>query len=364
MASRWWGLNRRQTAIALVVAVVIGVVGALLISGGGGSDQSRPNLQVNGIAAGTKGSPHAVWVFGFRTLRFDPDLGALQQVNVTAFGSVVGQDGRVDMYDIGTGGVGVLRSARNTVELLGTIHGGSNPPSLFTNALAATDGALWLAPNPGEVTRFDLASGRAGPPIALATGGNPPGSTSLVAAKRVVVSASDDDTGITLHRIDPATSAVAAVGRIELPSPALAGLATDGTHVWVVANDTIYDLDAATLSVIRTVTVGPRDRAVRGAVVADGALWMLARNGGALARLAPDASSVTIPVRLLPAVPKQFRTPASLVTDGTRIYAMVQTSNRDGNHQVRLVEHRIDGAAQPTGVEIPSSVFAGAAVAT
>jgi hypothetical protein len=363
MASRWWGLNRRQTAIALVVAVVIGVVGALLV-GGGGSDQSRPNLEVKSIAAGTRGSPHAVWVFGFRTLRFDPDLGALQQVDLTAFGSVVGREGRVDMYDIGTGRVGVLRSARNTVDLLGTIPGGSNPPSLFTNALAATEGALWLAPNPGEVTRFDLASAQAGPPIALDTGRNTPGSTSLVAAKSVVVSASDDDTGITLHRIDPATSAVAAVGRIELPSPALAGLATDGTHVWVVANDTIYDLDAATLSVTRTVTVGARDRAVRGAVVAGGALWMLARNGGALARLAPDASSVTIPVRLLPDVPKQFRTPASLVTDGTRIYAMVQTSNRDGDHQVRLVEHRIDGAAQPTGVEIPSSVFAGAAVAT
>src|SRR6476469_1796449 len=113
MASRWWGLNRRHTLIAFGATIAIGIVVALVLGGNGST--STPSATPAGptrIEAGTPGTRHAVWTFGFETLRFDERLRHPEQlVGVEGFGSVYGNDGRTYMYDAASGRIGVLRSA-------------------------------------------------------------------------------------------------------------------------------------------------------------------------------------------------------------------------------------------------------------
>ena len=154
--ARFWGLSRRQTVMALAAAVVVGVVIALVTAGGGPTRTDRTVPDVVRVSRGTPGARSAVWVFGFRTLRFDPRRRAVQQVDVTGFGSVQGVDGRVYMYDPGTGRVGVLTSRRNTLTDLARIPGGVAQDDTFAPVLAPLGSSLWLVSAPGRVTRFDL----------------------------------------------------------------------------------------------------------------------------------------------------------------------------------------------------------------
>src|SRR3954463_8071789 len=109
MASRLWGLTRRQTVIAFAVAIAIGIIIAVLTT----RSDPDPSPTPGGIArveSNHPGARHAVWVFGFETLRFDAQLRHAQHLPFTGFGSVQGADGRVYMYDAGTGRVGVIEN--------------------------------------------------------------------------------------------------------------------------------------------------------------------------------------------------------------------------------------------------------------
>src|SRR6476619_3695530 len=110
MATRLWGLTRRQTVIAFAIAIAIGIIVAVLTNR---TDSTpAPGDGIAQVRRGHPGARHAVWVFGFETLRFDAQLRHAQHVPFTGFGSVQGADGHVYMYDAGTGRVGVIENAR------------------------------------------------------------------------------------------------------------------------------------------------------------------------------------------------------------------------------------------------------------
>jgi hypothetical protein len=93
MASRLWGLTRRQTLFAFAAAIAIGIVIAIVTT----RSDSKPSSTTNPggiapVAAGERGARHAVWVFGFQTLRFDPALRHAQHLPFAGFGAVQGAD--------------------------------------------------------------------------------------------------------------------------------------------------------------------------------------------------------------------------------------------------------------------------------
>lgn len=370
MAGRFWGLTRRQTVVALGAAVVVGVLVAIALGGNGTTSSPTSNQPgPRRVVAGTRGSPHAVWVFGFDTLRFDRRLGHAQQVaGAKGFGSVLGARGRVYLYEPTSGRVGVLPSARNRLETIGRAPSGAAQDDLFAPGLAVDDGTLWLVSAPGRLTRFGLTDRRADPPLDVgdAGDGDTPVATGVVARSGTVVTATQDDGGIVLARVDPATRTRTTTTRLDLAAPfALDGLATDGTHVWVVAAGTVYALDATDLAVTRTIPLdGHRAGAVRGAVGAAGALWLVADNGATLLRVDTTTGRVTTAMRILAHAPSAFRIPASLVTDGAGVWAMVQKGDDPDDHRVRVVTYDARRGVAGTAVDLPSRLFAGALAAT
>jgi hypothetical protein len=365
---RLWGLSRRQTVVVLCAAVLVGIVGALVIGGSGSSGDGAPSrLGIRRIRTGSPASPHAVWVFGFQTLRLDPALRRAEELPVTGFGAVQGTDGRVYLYEAGSGRVGVLVAARNRLDTLAVLAPGTVETNPWAPVVAVDGHALWLVDAPGRVTRFDVPGRRAGPPIAVTVPGAGPSTvTGVVAAAGSVFAASRDAAGVAVARVDPSSSAVTVTGHFALDASAtLDGFATDGTHVWVLAAGTLYDLDATTLGVDRTIQI-PRQTpgSVKGAAVARGGVWLLADNGATLARVDAASGRVTAPLEILADTPAGFRIPASLVSDGTSVWAMVQRDDDPASHRVRVVGFDARTRTATRAADLPSSLFAGAAAVT
>jgi len=364
MANRLWGLTRRQTVLAFATAIAIGIIVAVLTTR---SDSTpSPGTGIARVAAGAPGPRQAVWVFGFQTLRFDARLRHAQHLPFTGFGSVQGSDGRVYMYDAGTGRVGVIESARNTRTVLGTIPGGRPQDDTFAPVIAPTASALWIASAPGELTRFDLGSRRADAPIRLTDAGATSQATGVVATPGAVVAVTRDATGLGITRVDPSTHVIGATEHVELTEPfTLDGIAADEEHLWIVAGGSVFDVDPGTLTVTRRVRiVGQDSGGVRGAALVADTLWVLAENGASIGRLDVATGRVDRVVRVLTTTPAAFRTPASLVSDGTRIWAMVQRNGARDDHAVRLVGYDPGRRAATTGIDLPSALFAGAAAAS
>jgi hypothetical protein len=363
MPNRFWAFNRLQTIVLLVLAIGVGIVGAVLLGGTSGDRGTVTSLSVRPVEVGTRGSSHALWVFGLETLRFDAELRGVGRLGVAGFGSVLGCDGEVYMYDPGTARVGVLHTARNRLELIGRVPGGATEQSPFAQLVAHDGRALWLVPLPGMLQRFDLATQAVSAPTNVDTD-RAPILSGVVAASGTVIVATQDASGIALSRVDPSSTAVTATVRVDLTGAfALDGLATDGTRVWMIANDTAYSFDATTLARWGVVRLGVASNAARGAVIVDQALWVLADNGATLVKV-DNNEKVTTVLRILREPLPAFRIPASLVSDAKRIYAMVQTGTRSGDHQVRIVGYDVATNKMSRGIELPSKIFAGAITIT
>jgi len=366
---RLWGLSARQSAALFAAAALVGVVVALVLGPTPRPDPSAAKAAagVARVEPGTPGPARAVWVFGFETIRLDPHLRAARQLAITGFGYVAGHDGVVYMYNPSSGQVGVLDARTNRLHLIAALPPGTTQRNLFVPTIAAHGTDLWLVSTPGQLTRLDLGTKQADPPIELASHSSaaPPSgaiATGVVVTPQGVVTATQWPEGIDVARIDPATHSVA--GHVLLDAPdavSLDGLATDGAHVWVVAGNTIHQLEVSTLTPSGAWTVpGQPPGSTRGAVTAAGEVWTLTDAGATLAHLDPRTGTLTSAARLLEQAPGVFRTPASLVTDGQMVWAMVQRGRTPNDRTARVVG--FDPARQrPTrGIDVPSRVFAGA----
>ena len=370
MASRWWGLTRRQTVLAFGATITIGIVVALVLGGNDSTSKARLTPDPHGparVRPGTRGTPHGVWAFGFETLRFDDRLRNPQQlVGVDGFGSVYGVSGRTYMYDAASGRVGVLRSASNRLEPLGTTPRGAAQEAVFAPTIAVGGGALWLVSAPGRLTRFELASGRPDVPIELVASDRAPVTTGVVAAAGAVFTATLDATGITVSRLDATTHGITGTTHLDLASPVtLDGFAGDATDLWVVAGGTVHELNPVDLGVTRTIPVAAATPGtVQGAAVAGDALWLLGDNGASLLRVDRATAAVSTAMKILPSTPSAFRIPAALVTDGRRVWAMVQKRDAATDHSVRVAGYDATLRAPTPAVDLPSQLFFGGLSAT
>ena len=182
----------------------------------------------------------------------------------------------------------------------------------------------------------------------------------------MLFTATQDDTGITVARIDGATRRTTVTAHLDLASPfTLDGIAVDGTALWIVAAGTARELDATDLTARRTVAVGTGSPgAVQGAVAAGHAVWLLADNGATLARIDTRTATLSTAMKILPRRPSAFRIPAALVTDGRHVWAMVQRRDADDDHSVRIVGYDARRRAPTPAVDLPSELFFGGLAAT
>ena len=146
-----------------------------------------------------------VWVFGTKTVAAPPSLLGTRAVPGTAFGSVVGAPGRVWMYEPVTRQLGSYGSASSTIERLPHAPAGRTHQSTALPLIAPVGGDLWLAPSPGELAAYDLATQQVSRRVSVdndATVG------AVVAAGNRVVAASATPAGVVVHVLDPASGRI------------------------------------------------------------------------------------------------------------------------------------------------------------
>ena len=338
--SRWWGLDRRQTILALLGAALVGalVVAVVNLAGSSGGDTAaRPE----------------VWVFGSRTVAAPPTLRGTRPVAGNAFGSVVGAPGRVWMYEAVTGQLGSYVSATSTIERLPRAPRGRTRASTALPLVAPVAGDLWLAPSPGELARYDLATNR----VVRTVTTDPDATVSAVVASgdRVVI-ASQSPAGIVVHVVDPAKGDVEQSVTL-LSVGALHGLAADRESIWVLGDAHVTRLATATLRVATDVTLAPADGTVGGVVTAFGDGYLL-RGADQLVRVGPDGTTQVVsqlrgtgnwpPVRN-----------AALAAGGGQVYALVPVGVTADDESGRLLGYDARLGRATRALEFSSKFFAG-----
>jgi streptogramin lyase len=354
--SRYWGLSKRATVVVFAVVVVLGVGIAALTQSGGSSSPRSPR--------------HALWAFGFVTLRFDPlHPGPPKRLEQQGYGSVLGVPGRVYFYEQLSGRVGRLDPETNRVEDLGQVPSGEAPADDALPALAARAGDLWLVNRPGVLYRFDPAKGDGTGEVHLRAGDTAaatdaePGTTAVVTAAGAVIAVDSTATTVTVARVDPGTAKVARQAPLTVTGgtpPKIRGVAASGATVWVVTDQEAIGLDATTLAVQHRFPVAAGLSPLRGAAVARGGLFSIAADGSALVRIDLGSGGIRTVVQLLPAAPAQFRLPSALAAGDGTVWAMVQRSRDVNDHAVRIAGWNARTGKPTVAVELPSSASIGA----
>jgi hypothetical protein len=339
-AHRWWGLDRRQTVLALLGAALVGVLVvavANLAGSGGGRAAARDE----------------VWVFGSRTVAAPPSLAGTRAVPGTAFGSVVGAPGRVWMYDPGSHELGWYDGVTSRIERLPHAPGGSTLASTSRPLVAPVAGHLWLAPSPGVLADYDLDRRRVVRRVDTDIGA---ASSAVVATRGRVVSAAETSTGLSLRVVDPASGKV--VGSADVAGfGALHGLAADGRSVWAVGDGQAVRFGVATLQQDANAALQPGDGTLGGAVVAEHDLYVL-RGADQLVQVRPDgSSSVVSQLRGTGSWPPALN--ASLTGGAGNVYALVPVGVNANDHSGRLLGYDVRLGRATRALEFSSAFFAG-----
>jgi hypothetical protein len=342
--TRWWGLSRTQTIIALGAAVLIGIGVALLIPRSG---EPPP------VAAAP-----AVWVFGFATVRADPALRHAAIVRTVGFGAVAGTAGRVYLYDPGTGRLGYLDAARNRIRELPRAPHGSSVPSVATPLVAVGPHRVWLVPSPDRLVEYNTTSRRVEKTIRLPVAHGVPRRTAVVAAGRRVITVSESDDGVTLTQIDSRRGVVTRTR--DLPGsgidPQLLGVAGTDQVLWTVTPGSAIAVDPATLRVHATVALDANDARAGGAAAAGTHCYLLSSTS-AVVSLSPSGDERVVVDLQHPA--DAPATPAAIAVGNGRVYALVPVGSGPDDRRSRVTGARLPNGTGVRNVLLPSSFFAG-----
>lgn len=368
MTGRVWGLSRRQTIGVIAVAVVVGVaIGVVLGPSDRGSDEpTRAVPEVERVEPGTSGAANAVWVFGFETLRFDERLENAEQLSVRGFGSVHGAEGEVYMFDPGTGRVGRLDARQNLLRVLTQVAPGTAEPDAFLPSTARADSTLWLVSDPGIVTPLDLETMQVGQPVAVASYAAAEleaRATAVVSGPGGVFTATATPGGIEVAKVDTSTGTVVATSRVPGPQApsSLDGFAAGAAQVWLLSEGQLHTFDPATLVHTRSDAIESRAHAgARGLAAAGGDAWTLTDGGATLTRYRPSTGKSSRALRILGEAPVELRLPASLVSDGRRVWAMVRRGGNAADLTVRIVGFDAGRGVSTKAVDVPGRIAPGA----
>lgn len=332
------------TAWILLACAALGTgIGLVVrsVRGGDGGGGPQP-IKVRPARRGPQ-SPAALWLFGSRSVRLDPTtLSDARDAGFRAFGSVLGGEGVVYLFDPGTGHVGVVDATRNRIVGETTVPVQRGVDVDVMPVLAAQRGALWLVTGPGRLTRYELATGGITEVVlptdlvSEAAAGGPP----AAGATRVVA---DDDGAWALYDLGvtgnpPLTAIVrltpdgAVTTRAALPATGTAGARLapqavtvgDGA-VWIVGTAAAIALDAGTLAVRHSFDVQSQLPAeLHDAAIAAGSLWSYDALRGELLGIGVDDGQVRQRITLVDGPPAGLPVPAQIVGGGDALWVRVR----------------------------------------
>lgn len=342
--NRLWGLDRRQTILALVGAALVGALVVALVnlgnSDGGGDPVARDE----------------VWVFGSKTIAAPPSLAGTRPVAGTGFGSVVGAPGRVWMYEPGSRELGSYVTATSRIERLVRAPGGSNHASTALPLIAPLHGSLWLAPSPGVLARYDLDTRRVTKRVTTVTGVEPDATNAVVTGDGFVVNAVATDDGLAIHVLDPATGKTVRSTAIN-GFGALRGLVADRHDTWVLGDGRVMRFTTLSLRPTIDSELEPGDGALGGAVVVRHELYLL-RGVDQLLRVRSNGSWGPVSqLRGAGRWPPALN--ASLTAGDDKVFALVPVGVTADDHSTRLLGYDAALSRATRALEFSSEFFAG-----
>jgi hypothetical protein len=291
-------------------------------------------------------SAAALWLFGATTVRLDPTtLSDARDAGFRAFGSVLGGEGVVYLFDPGTGHVGVVDATRNRIVGETTVPVQRGVDVDVMPVLAVQGGALWLVTGPGRLTRYELATGGTTDVVlptdvvsAEAAGGPPaPGATRVVADGEAAWAVYD--LGVTGN--PPITAVVrltpdgTVTTRAALPPTLPAGarltpqaVAIGDGAVWIVGNAGAVAVDAGTLAVKNSFDVqSPSPVELHDAAIAAGSLWSYDALSGELLSMGVEDGQVRRRIALVDGPPARLPAPAQIVAGGDVLWVRVRVGD-------------------------------------
>ena len=331
------------TVWILLACAALGTGIGLVVRSVRGGDGGPQPIKVRPARSGPQ-SPAALWLFGSTTVRLDPTtLSDARDAGFRAFGSVLGGEGVVYLFDPGTGRFGVVDATRNRIVGETTVPVQRGVDVDVAPLLAAQRGALWLVTGPGRLTRYELATGGVTEVVLPtdvvseeAAGGPPaPGATRVVAddeaawavydlgvtgnpALTAVVRLTPDGTVTTRAALPPS---VAAGGRL-----APQAVTTGDSAVWIVGSTAAVALDAGTLVARHSFDVQSQSAVeLHDAAIAAGSLWSYDVLSGALLRIGVEDGQVGQRIRLVEEAPARLAAPAQIVGVGDALWVRVRT---------------------------------------
>lgn len=340
---RWWGLDRRQTVVALVGAALVGALAVAVA-----------NLAGSGGASAT--ARDEVWVFGSRTVAAPPSLAGTRKVPGTAFGSVVGAPGRVWMYEPVSRQLGYYDGATSEIERLPRAPGGSNHPSTALPLIAPVDGDLWLAPSPGKLVRYDLDHERVTKRVTTDPGVASDATNAVVTGDGFVVYAVATDEGLSIHVLD-GTSGKMIRSTVIADFGPLRGLVADRHDAWVLGGGRVMRFVAYSLRPTVDSLLEPGDGAFGGAVVVRHDLYLL-RGADQLVRVRGNGSWAVVS-RLRGSGNWPAVRSAALTAGDDKVFALVPVGVDEHDHSARLLGYDADRGRATRALEFSSAFFAG-----
>jgi len=332
------------------VGVVVGLLAtfalrAAMVGDGDASVSGASGGSTTG-AEGARSAPEALWLFGFDTVRVDPDtFEHAHRLGRPGFGEVRAYGHRVYMASRASGRVGVLDATTNEM------READGPPTDRTEGaeanLAVTEGCLWLVTGDGAVT--SITRDGFDDPVTVEVGdGSAGGQTRVVAvSRRSVVAVVESASGLTLTLVTDEDRATRRVTRpavsVSEGSGVVRGVASAGGRVWIAYRRELRWFDVA----------AARDTA-----------WVLVANGARLLRYGVGSTRPEASVRLLADAPRTLRAQAAVVAGRGAIWALVPTGAEPGDHRAAVV--RVDPDRDVVGerLDSPSDLFVGAIAVT
>lgn len=353
--------GRRRWVVGGVIGVVVGLLATVALravtDGHGGA--------ASGGASGARATAGAaaLWLFGFDTVRVDPEaFDHARRLGRPGFGEVRAYRGSVYMASRASGRVGALDAATNEMREAG------GPPTDRTAGaeanLAVTEQRLWLVTGNGTVTsirrdRFDdpdtYEAGRAGES----------GVTRVVAmSRRSVVVVVESPTGCTLTLLAEGERAPLLSRSMRAGGGAVRGVAAGGGHLWIVRARNLQWFDASTLSEAGSARLPSSSGAARGIAAMGDAAWVLVSNGARLLRYGAGSTLPDASVKLLADAPTIFREPAAVVAARGVLWALVRTGSGPGDHSVAVVRVDPESGSARERLDVASDLFVGAIAVT
>jgi hypothetical protein len=342
--------GRRVVAIAIAAAVVFTIVAAVLAL----------------VLPDDHGDADALWLFGFQTVKVEPDHPSHRTtLRSTAFGEVVAVGDTVYMYDAGSGKFGTIDAASNEFRQSGRVRTSfTNTQEPVAPSIAVTRREAWLVTGPGRIVRMPIGSTAQSPTAVVSLPGEQLGATRVVTTGDGAVAVYATQNKVRAVRLDADGRTVAAANLDDVAPSDVVSVVTSGDRVIAVTPSRGLSFDANRPAAVDAIDL---QAAVPGGVATAAAsatqLWLVERSQPNLVRVDPQSGRVRVRARYL-SQDQPFRPPTQVLVAAGEVWLLAPTSTDPNRHDAEVLRFDpVTGRVQ-TRIVAPSNLFVGAIART